>query len=105
MSERPFLKTPDPDAIVARVLGCPSVVAMSPGRNREVATYLPHRRVLGVRVVEEEIEVHIVARRGISLLDAARQVQEALAPLAESRVVSVYVDDIESPYPNDDDPR
>lgn len=73
------------------------MVAMSPGLKGEVATYLPHKRILGVRVVAEVVEVHIIVRWGIPLLEAAREVQEALAPLVEGRIVSVHVDDVEEP--------
>ena len=52
----------DPEAVASAALACPSVAGMSGGAIGEVASYLPGRRVTGVRVKDGEVEVHVVAR-------------------------------------------
>ena len=52
----------DPDAVSAAALSCSQVARLSGGLAGEVATYLPGRRVAGIRIGDDEVEVHIVAR-------------------------------------------
>ena len=87
----------DPDAVVAATLACPDVAAMSSGVVGEAASYLPGRRVDGVRDIGDELEVHVVAHWGRPLPEVADAVRAALAPLAPGRPVAVFVDDIELP--------
>ncbi len=87
----------DPDAVVAAALSCPEVARMSGGLVGEVATYLPGRRVVGVRVRDEEVEVHIVARWGRPLTEVADAVHQAVRPVSGGRRSSVFVEDIDSP--------
>jgi hypothetical protein len=87
----------DPEAVAAAALGCPAVAGLTGGRFGEVATYLPGRRILGVREVDGEVEVHVVARWGTSLPDAGGAVRSAVAPYTGGRPVAVFVDDIEVP--------
>ncbi|MBA3551529.1 MAG: Asp23/Gls24 family envelope stress response protein [Actinobacteria bacterium] len=87
----------DPDAVVTAALSCPSVAAMASGRREEVATYLPGRRVPGLRISPQEVEVHVVARWGVFLPAMGPEVQSAVAPLAGGVPVTVFVDDIQSP--------
>lgn len=82
------------DLIAEAVLACPDVVAMSGGKFGEVATYLPGHRVKGVRMTDDEIELHIVARFGPPLPKVAARVRTAVAPLAGGRPVAVVVDDV-----------
>src|SRR4051812_17808760 len=65
----PVPDLPDPDAIVAAIATCPSVSGLSGGIAGEVATYLPGRRVAGVRAAPGEVEVHVIARYGRALHD------------------------------------
>ncbi len=85
----------DPDAVVTAALACPDVVGLSGGRFGEVATYLPGRRVPGVRVADGELQVHIVARWGPPLRQVAELVRHAVEPLSGGRPVAVVVDDVE----------
>ena len=87
----------DPDAVVAAASSCPSVAGMSAGTVGQVATYLPGRRVPGVRISDDGIEVHVVARWGVLLPQLGEEVRGAVSPLSEGRPVSVYIDDIEIP--------
>lgn len=87
----------DPDAVVAATLACPGVARMYPGVVGEVATYLPGRRVPGVRLPGHEVEVHVVARWGEPLPEIAERVRAAVRPLAAPLPVAVYVDDVDDP--------
>lgn len=90
----------DLEAVAAAALGCPAIATLSGGLFGEVATYLPGRRVQGVREADGTLEVHVVAKWGRPLPEVADAVRAAVAPYADGRPVSVFVDDIEVP----DDP-
>lgn len=87
----------DLEAVAAAALGCPLIADLTGGRFGEVATYLPGRRILGVRLVDGEIELHVVARWGAPLPEVAEVVRAAVAPYADGLPVAVFVDDIEVP--------
>ena len=91
------MSPPDLDAVMAAVVACPSVAGMAGGPFGEVATYLPGRRLPGVRLAADELEIHVVARWGPSLPDVADAVRQAVVPLAGGWPVTVYIDDIEVP--------
>ena len=89
------------DAVSAAVLGCPDVVALSSGRLGEVATYLPGRRIAGVRVGDDgAVTVHVVARYGPTVQEIAKQVRAAVAGVAGPGPVTVGVDDLVLPTPD-----
>ena len=90
----------DLEAAAAAALGCPLISGLTGGRFGEVATYLPGRRVVGIREVEGTVEVHVVARWGRPLPEVAEVVRQAVAPHLPGTPVAVFVDDIEVP----DDP-
>lgn len=87
----------DPDAVAAATLAAPSVARMSGGALGEVATFLPGRRVPGVRVRPDGVDVHIVARFGANLPLAADEVRRLVRPHAADLPVSVFIDDIVLP--------
>lgn len=89
--------TPDLDLVAAAALGCPLIAGLTGGRFGEVATYFPGRRLLGVRSIGDEVEIHVVARWGSPLPDAAEAVRTAVAPYVGAMAVAVFVDDIEVP--------
>jgi uncharacterized alkaline shock family protein YloU len=87
----------DPEAeLVGRIAGavadCPDVVSLSGGLVGEVASYLPGRRVAGVRLREDTVDVHVVARYGPTIAAIADQVRSVVAPLVSGRRVDVGVD-------------
>lgn len=82
------------DALAAAVAGCPDVDSLSAGLFGEVATYLPGRRVTGVRVGVDSIEIHVIARWGTPLPAIAEQVRSACEPLAGGRRVDVTIEDV-----------
>ncbi|MGI8807483.1 MAG: hypothetical protein ACR2KK_06520 [Acidimicrobiales bacterium] len=87
----------DLDAVAAAALGCPLIAGLTGGRFGEVATYGPGRRILGVRVVDGAIELHVVAKWGAPLPEVAEVARAAVAPHAEGLPIAVFVDDIELP--------
>ena len=88
----------DVDAVAARVAACPSVAHLvQGGPGEQVATFLPGRRVGGVRVTEETIEVHIATRWDAPIPAAAAEVRSALTGLAGTRSITVAVDDVDDP--------
>lgn len=84
------------------VLAAPGVVALHPGPFGEVGTYLPGRRVAGVRITEDEVEVHVVAALDRPVLRTTAAVIAALADLPPStgladRPAHVVVGDVADP--------
>ncbi len=88
---------PDPDVIAAAVLACPQVARLSGGLAGEVATYLPGRRVTGVRITPSRIEVSVVAAYGPTAADIAAQVRDAVRAVAGHGPVDVVIADLELP--------
>ena len=91
----PVPGVPDPDAIATVVLGCRDVLGLSGGQFGEVATYLPGRRVTGVRVTSERVSVHVVARYGPPLGEVSARIYRMLGPLVFGLPVDVVIEDIE----------
>ena len=89
--------TADLEVVAAAALGCPLIADLTGGRFGEVATYLPGRRIQGVREVDGAIEIHVVAKWGTPLPEVAEVVRAAVAPLAVDQSVAVFIDDIEVP--------
>ena len=87
----------DAEEVARRAAGCRSVARLSPGSHGEVATYLPGRRVPGVRSSDGRIEVHVVARWGVRVADLAAEVRRAVAPAADGMVIDIHVDDVDIP--------
>ncbi|WP_456844805.1 hypothetical protein [Cellulomonas sp. P5_C6] len=90
---------PDPltpaEAVAAAVLAVPGVVRLHGGRFGELGTYLPGRRVTGVRIDDEGTEVHVVVSDLVPVPDTAARVQRAVSAIAP-RPVRVHVEDIDT---------
>lgn len=84
---------PDPEVVAAAVQACPSVAALS----GEIASYLPGRRVAGVRTSPGRAEVHVVAHYGPPMEAVAAQVREAVTRAVGVRQVDVAIDDLQIP--------
>ncbi|MDP9389608.1 MAG: hypothetical protein M3Q48_17255 [Actinomycetota bacterium] len=87
----------DVDVVSAAVERCPTVASLSGGELGEVATYLPGRKVSGVRVRDNRVELHLVTRWGVAVPDLESDVRAAVAPLVGNRAVDIHVDDLEVP--------
>ena len=89
--------TPDrAEAVASAVLAVPGVNALHAGMFGEVATYLPGRRVNGVRLSDEACEVHVVLDWGTPVLQTAEDVRVAVEGLVDGPV-HVTVQDIARP--------
>lgn len=86
------------DRVRSVVLAVPGVVDLTGGLAGEVATYLPGRRVPGVRLLDERAEVHVAVAHGVDIPVLAEEVRHAVRQVVPSRV-DVYVDDVREPLP------
>lgn len=85
------------DAVAAAVLACPGVSGLHEGGWRPVATYLPGRRVAGVRLDEQRIQLSVTVSPGSRVPDLVASIRASLAGLARGRPVDVQVADIQDP--------
>jgi hypothetical protein len=84
----------DLDAVTAAVLGCGGVDDLVSGPWGGVVTYLPGRRVEGVRVASGHVLISVRGRWGVPVTELARQVRAALAVLVVARRVDIVVADL-----------
>lgn len=80
--------------IAAAVSAAPGVAALSGGRLGGVGTYLPGRRVTGVVIRDDDLEVHVIGRYGVSVAEIAADVRRAVEPYAGDRTVHVIIEDL-----------
>ena len=80
--------------IAAAVSAAPGVAALSGGRLGGIGTYLPGRRVTGVVIRDEDLEVHVIGRYGVSVAEIAADVRRAAEPYAGDRTVHVIIEDL-----------
>jgi len=92
----PAQDTCDVDAIAAATMACPAVAGLDEGGTRAVATYLPGRRVVGIRVEDGRVLVSVVLALGFSVQTLEVQVRSALAGHIRGRQVDVHVADVET---------
>ena len=90
---------PDADRVAALALRCAGVATLWPGTFGEIATYLPGRRVPGVRIGPGSVELHLVVRYrvdegGVSLVELAEAVRRTVIAGTAAQVVDVYIDDV-----------
>ena len=85
---------PSPAQIAAAVSTIPQVAGLSGGRLGGVGTYLPGRRVTGVVIRGEDVEVHVVGRYGVPVAEIAAAVRQAVQPYAGDRTVHVVIEDL-----------
>jgi uncharacterized alkaline shock family protein YloU len=82
------------DVIAGAVLGVPGVAALHAGMFGEVATYLPGRRVAGVRIRNETVDVHVTVHEGVDVRRTAAAVRDAVVRVTPGPTVDVTVEDI-----------
>ncbi|WP_431903144.1 hypothetical protein [Amycolatopsis thermoflava] len=85
----------DADLVAAAVRAVPAVADLDSGRFGDIATYLPGRRVAGVRVRPEEITIGVVIRYPAIVGEVAAAVRAAVGKV--DRPVRVAVVDIVLP--------
>ncbi len=84
------------DQVAAAVLAVRGVTGLDGGMFGETATYLPGRRVLGVRLTENATDIHLTLTYGASVFATAQQVRTAVAALVPGPV-NVTVEDVAPP--------
>jgi hypothetical protein len=87
------------DAVAAAVLAHPGVARLSGGAFGTIASYLPGRRVLGVRLPLEDtdpVQIAVVARMGVPLPRLAEELGAAVAAVVGPVAVDVTVADVEA---------
>ena len=88
------------DQVDAAVRAVPGVVDLHGGFLGEVATYLPGRRVAGVRLAEDATHVHVVLAWDAPIgatTDAVRDAVRGLVQGPGHEVVHVMVEDVAGP--------
>lgn len=84
-----------PAVRIAEAVGAvPGVAALSGGLLGGVGTYLPGRRVTGVVIQGDDLEVHVVGRYGIPVAEIAAGVRRAVEPYAGDHTVHVIIEDL-----------
>jgi hypothetical protein len=81
------------DDIAVLVLAVPGVMRLHSGRFGEVATYLPGRRVTGIKLGDDTIEIHVVVAAQAPIRETAQLIHAAVATLVATPV-HVYVEDL-----------
>ena len=85
------------DAVHAAVTTCPGVASLGSGTASSLTTYLPGRRLPGIRINPDSVELEIVASWGLSAAEIVRQIRHALTPVVDGRRVDVTIADIQLP--------
>lgn len=84
------------DVVAAAVLAVPGVHDLHAGVTGEVATYLPGRRVNGIRMREPGCSVHVVLHWGAPVIGTTDAVRDAVRPYVPGPV-DITVEDILPP--------
>ncbi len=82
------------DTVAELVRAVPGVADLHPGMFGEVGTYLPGRRVPGIRFGDDSIAVHITVLEGAAVRDTAAAVRAAVAREWPGVAVHVTVEDV-----------
>ena len=87
----------DIDAVHAAVSNCPGVAGVGSGTLAALTTYLPGRRIPGIRINPESIELEIVANWDATAAAIGRHIRAAIAGLVSGRRVDITIADIVLP--------
>jgi hypothetical protein len=93
----------DVDAVAAAVRACPAVDDLYSSTSEAIASYLPGRRVTGVRVGADSVLVSVRLRWGVAVPELAAQLRGALSALVAPRRLDIAVADV-SVEPSADQP-
>ena len=85
------------DTVEAIVRAVPGVADLHAGMYGEVGTYLPGRRVAGIRVGDRAVEVHITAHADRPVRETAAAVRAAIAAQWPERSIDVTVEGVVLP--------
>ena len=95
------------EELAGRVAASPHVARLSPGRFGTVAFYLPGRKVVGLRLVDDDrLEVHVVMQWGSTVHELEGDVREIVGEVAgEADAMDLVIDDIDVPDVATKEPR
>ncbi|KDF00070.1 hypothetical protein Y900_014255 [Mycolicibacterium aromaticivorans JS19b1 = JCM 16368] len=82
------------DTVASIARAVPGVAALHPGMFGEVGTYLPGRRVTGVRIRDDRVEVHITVTASAHVRQTAAAVRSAVRAAMPDLPVDVTVEEI-----------
>ena len=85
------------DALAAAVRSCPAVDDLDGGPLGTVATYLPGRRVPGIRIGADRASIQVRGKWDVPIRELAGQVLAAVAPLTGGRTIDIFVADVAEP--------
>lgn len=83
----------DADRIAAVVMATAGVAALHGGMFGEVATYLPGRRVSGIRMSTDRVDVHVSLTLNAPVRDTASAIQRAVAAITDLPV-DITIEDL-----------
>ncbi|WP_338887993.1 Asp23/Gls24 family envelope stress response protein [Rhodococcus sovatensis] len=89
MTEQPDIS----EVIADAVLATSGVAGLHGGMFGEAATYLPGRRVSGIRISDDGVEVHVTVAAGNSIRETADAIRTAVSALSNGPV-HVTVEDV-----------
>jgi uncharacterized alkaline shock family protein YloU len=87
----------DIDAVHAAVSSCPGVARVGSGSLAALTTYLPGRRIPGIRINPDTVELEVIAEWDSNASDISRSVQAVVADLVGTRRVDITIADIDLP--------
>jgi hypothetical protein len=87
----------DVDAVAAAARACPGVERLHGGPPQRTATYLPGRRIDGVRIDRHTVVVQVRARWGVPAPELAAQIRGAISVMASGRRIDIIVADVADP--------
>lgn len=82
------------DLVARAALAVTGVAGLSRGPFGDVATHLPFRRVEGVRIRDDSVEVHIVVDLSEPVRDTADRVHLVVDPMVAPKPVHVVIADV-----------
>jgi hypothetical protein len=82
----------DADRIATAVQAARHIAGLDSGRYGEIATYLPGRRVNGVRIRPESVTIGVIGRYPATATDIDACVRAAVGPL--DRPLHVHISDL-----------
>jgi hypothetical protein len=85
----------DADRIATVVRASPTIAGLNSGRFGEIATYLPGRRIAGVRIHPDEVTIGVIGRYPATIAEIDTAVRAAVGAI--DRPVHVTVLDIAAP--------
>ncbi|PID54173.1 MAG: hypothetical protein CSA58_05640 [Micrococcales bacterium] len=79
------------------VRAVPGVADLSGGVMGEVGTYLPGRRVAGVRLRENSTDIHVTVEYGRDVRRVAHMIRHIVGQLTGTSTVNVTIADLRAP--------